>query len=138
MTSLLVTGDRKWRDRVWIETVLQGFRVQSGNTGLKIVEGCAKGADMIAHTWGDKLARQKIARVQIYHCPAEWGTYGKAAGPRRNQEMLNMLLKLPQPRFVLAFHDDLSQSKGTKNMVNIAREAGITVRLHSHIWEKYT
>ena len=33
------------------------------------------------------------------------------------------------PMVVLAFHDDYENSKGTKNMVELAQNAGITVKL---------
>ena len=57
-------------------------------------------------------------------CPAEWDTFGKAAGPIRNGWMLKM-----EPDLVLAFHNDIRQSKGTANMVSIARKKGIEVKI---------
>jgi hypothetical protein len=37
-----------------------------------------------------------------------------------------------KPDLVLAFHDDLRKSSGTRNMVEIARKAGIETRIITH------
>ena len=50
---------------------------------------------------------------------ADWGRFGKGAGPRRNRIMLN-----ESPRIVLAFHDNLKTSKGTKDMLKAATSKG--------------
>ena len=36
------------------------------------------------------------------------------------------------PNLVLAFHDDIESSRGTKNMVAIARKAGVPVEVITH------
>ncbi len=56
----------------------------------------------------------------VHPHPANWDQYHRAAGPLRNREMLK-----EAPDIVLAFHDDLSQSKGTRDMVNQALKAGV-------------
>lgn len=55
--------------------------------------------------------------------PANWSQYGHAAGPIRNQKMLDQ-----NPDLVIAFHFDLEHSKGTKDMINRAKKACIPVR----------
>jgi hypothetical protein len=60
--------------------------------------------------------------------PAQWHKYGRAAGPIRNQQMLAE----GKPDLVLAFHDDIDGSRGTKDMVNRARRAGVKVEVISH------
>ena len=42
------------------------------------------------------------------------------------------MLDQGKPSLVLAFHDDIENSKGTKHMVKIAREAGVEVRIVTH------
>jgi len=37
-----------------------------------------------------------------------------------------------KPTYVLAFHDNLAESKGTKDMVTRAKKAGIPVEVWSH------
>ena len=59
--------------------------------------------------------------------PADWKTFGKAAGPIRNRKMLDEGL----PDVVIAFHEDIERSKGTKNMISQACEQGIDVILIS-------
>jgi hypothetical protein len=56
--------------------------------------------------------------------PADWEQYGRAAGPIRNQQMLEA-----KPDRVFAFHEDLEHSKGTGDMVRRARKAGVPVEV---------
>jgi hypothetical protein len=112
--TILVTGDRGWDNpqthgRV-VQDILYGYRKHNPI----IVHGAARGVDTIA----DLFARAFEYEVRPY--PADWAQYHKAAGPIRNTQMLQ-----EKPDLVLAFHDDLSASKGTKNMVNQAVKAGI-------------
>jgi hypothetical protein len=81
-----------------------------------IVHGAAKGLDTVAA----KIARELGYDVVPYE--ADWSTYGRAAGPIRNQQMLE-----ERPNLVLSFHDDLLSSKGTKDMVKRALKAQIQV-----------
>jgi hypothetical protein len=80
------------------------------------------GADYFAEMWCD---RRHVAHEQY---PADWEQYGKAAGMMRNRQMLEE----GKPDLVVAFHDDIAASKGTKNMVDIARAAGVETHLVSH------
>ncbi|KKN01348.1 hypothetical protein LCGC14_1128740 [marine sediment metagenome] len=54
--------------------------------------------------------------------------YGKAAGPIRNKQMLDE----GQPHLVLAFHDNIEESTGTKDMVKQAAKRGIETLVISH------
>jgi len=87
-----------------------------------IIEGECRGADLIAREVAEELG------MIVEPHPAEWNKFGKRAGPLRNQEMLNSGVDL-----VLAFHEDLSQSKGTKHMVEIARKNNIPVLIFPHV-----
>jgi len=60
------------------------------------------------------------------HCPvevyrADWKTHGKKAGPIRNQLMLDV----GTPDLVLAYPSTRFASKGTMDMVERARKAGV-------------
>lgn len=83
-----------------------------------IIHGAAQGADHIAGKAASALGFDVIA------VPAKWHIYGRSAGPRRNKEMLDM-----NPNLVIAFHADITKSKGTKNMLSIARRAKIDTEL---------
>lgn len=56
----------------------------------------------------------------LIEIPADWTTYGKAAGPIRNRQMLDL-----NPDIVIAFHNDITSSKGTKDTVTEAKRRGI-------------
>jgi hypothetical protein len=82
-----------------------------------IIAGGATGADDFAEQWAEER------RVERHIFPAQWAKFGKAAGPIRNQQMLDE----GQPDVVYAFHQNLANSKGTKDMVLRARKAGLDV-----------
>lgn len=108
---ILITGDRHWNDEQLIRNWLSAC---SQFTSVTIVHGGARGADTIA----DKVAKELGYATACY--PADWARYGRAAGPIRNAQMLDS-----HPDLVLAFHPDLSRSRGTKNCVEEARRRGI-------------
>lgn len=114
---VLVCGDRDWDDKVIIFIVLDGIlRTSSGSSGgLIVIHGGAKGADTLADDW----AKSRGVHRESYH--ANWERFGKAAGPVRNQLMIDE----GKPELVVAFHDFLPNSKGTRDMVSRARKAGI-------------
>lgn len=118
MKTLLVTGDRNWTDRATIKRglLLHAARGTSGQTA--VIHGGARGADTIA----GQIAKE--AGWEVIEVKAEWGRYGRGAGPIRNHKMLNM-----HPDIVLAFHDDLEKSKGTKHCVEEAIQRGFVVVL---------
>lgn len=129
MTRVLVTGDREWGkganafyDRMLLHQTLDEAVAYWGLDSL--VEGCARGADRLAEEWA---ALHGIIQTDDDHFPAEWDKYRplpgqkNPAGPIRNRQML----KEGKPDLVLAFHRSLNTSKGTADMVKIARAAGI-------------
>lgn len=114
---VLVCGDRNWTDKDTIRKFLLEYNP------TVVIEGEARGADSLAR----EVAEEASIPVEKY--PADWDKYKKAAGPIRNQEMLDK----GKPDIVLAFHDDLENSKGTKHMVAIAKKAGFKVYLIKHL-----
>lgn len=78
-----------------------------------LVHGAAKGADLLADEWGYHH------HISVRSYPANWGQYGRAAGPIRNQEMLDK----ENPDYVMAFRG----GKGTEDMVTRALKKGIKV-----------
>lgn len=114
---VLVCGSRDWADRATVFETLDALPRE----GLVVVEGCARGADSIGgHEWAAERG------VPVRHHPARWNLYGRAAGPVRNQEMLE-----ERPDLVVAFHEDLTASRGTADMVGRARRRGVPVRVVS-------
>ncbi len=113
-TRVLVCGDREWTDKDLIKLVLSTV-----HGPVTVIHGGCRGADEIA----GNAAFNMGFKVEQYD--ANWKKYGRAAGPIRNQVMLDASIDL-----VLAFHPDLSKSKGTKDMVARARKAGVTVEVY--------
>ena len=109
--SVLICGDRNWADSQAIRAWLSKLQDWGYDT---VIEGEARGADTIAR---DEAKRIGFI-VKPYH--AKWDTYGRAAGHIRNTEMLKQ-----KPSMVVAFHNSIETSKGTKNCIEQARKLGI-------------
>jgi len=118
--KVLVCGDRNWTDEATVHWWLD--LVTNNVAQIEVIEGCARGADKFAESWWRRHAWSITGRFTIRHFPANWNKYGMAAGPLRNRDMLAY-----GPDLVLAFHNDLNNSKGTKDMVMRARAAGVPV-----------
>ena len=80
-----------------------------------IVSGCASGADAI----GERYAEENGISIEKY--PADWKTYGRSAGPRRNRQMAEI------SDYVICFWD--GKSRGTKSMIGYANKYGKTVKI---------
>lgn len=116
---VLVTGDREWSDKATMRAVLHALLKKHGS--LTVIHGNCRGADKMA----DAVAREMGLDVLVF--AADWASYGKAAGPIRNRQMINEGF----PQLVVAFHNDLKSSRGTKDMIKASKKAGLTV-LHAH------
>jgi hypothetical protein len=111
MRKILVCGGRNFNDWVTLFAVMDALQPEMS----ALICGMARGADRLAHDWA-------VARgVPIEEYPADWERYGKAAGYRRNHDMLTR----GYPDLVIAFPG----GAGTRNMVEIARKAGVEVRM---------
>lgn len=80
-----------------------------------IVSGCANGADAI----GERYAEENEFKVEKH--PADWKTYGRSAGPRRNKQMAEI------SDCVICFWDE--KSKGTKSMIDYAKRCNKPVKI---------
>lgn len=78
---------------------------------LTVIEGGATGADRIGRDWA--IARNK----NVVTVNADWKTHGRAAGPLRNQRMLDEY----KPDAVVFFPG----GRGTEDMVRRAKTAGV-------------
>ena len=79
----------------------------------EIIHGGATGADSLAERW----AKENSIPTRVF--PAEWETYGRAAGPIRNTKMLEE----GKPDLVLAFEG----GAGTGHMTDLAEGYGVPV-----------
>jgi hypothetical protein len=108
--KVLVCGGRAFDDARLLDKKLTAVHAKHQVTA--IIHGAARGADLLAEAWAKKN------EIPYHGVPAEWTRYGKAAGYRRNADML-----LFEPDVVIAF----AGGKGTAMMCDIARRANIKV-----------
>lgn len=114
--KVLCCGDRNWKNWKLIQK-----RLASLPKDAVIVEGEARGADKMCRYVAEQLG------LEVRKYPADWDKYGKAAGPIRNR----LQFDTEQPDMVIAFHNDLASSKGTKDMVEYARSKGCPIEVIS-------
>ena len=123
--AIIVTGCRRWTDEDHIVSVLDGIDKPDGmgiGAVRVVIHGDAEGADEIADWWANDRALAM---------PAQWDEHGLAAGPKRNEEMLTVLLALGRCGHDIAVYAfPMPGSKGTYHMMRIAREAGVPVHDH--------
>jgi hypothetical protein len=110
---VLVCGGRDYANKGSVYGVLD--RINERTPITCIIDGGANGADALAAIWS---ALRHIPDHKRFH--ADWAIHGKAAGPIRNQKMLDE----GKPDLVVAFPG----GKGTADMVRRAKAAGIEVR----------
>jgi len=113
---IIICGDRYWRDTGIIEKYIKALPKDT-----VVIQGICRGADLIAR----HHALNQGLTVQDFR--AEWELFGRGAGPMRNRRMLEE----GKPDLVVAFHDYIDQSKGTKDMLKQAKEHGIPTELHT-------
>jgi len=110
---VIFCGSRNWLN---LYKIKERMRLLPEDT--IIISGHCKGADMESE-WA---AKDLGYTCEVY--PANWREYGRAAGVLRNQQMLDTGVDL-----VIAFHPDISKSKGTLDMITRAAKAGVNVEL---------
>ena len=108
---VLVCGGRNYNDRA--HTFLTLDRMHKERPITKVIHGAARGADTLGGDWA------RARRIPVQAFPAQWNTEGRAAGPKRNQRMLDQ----GHPTEVLAFPG----GTGTADMKRRARTAGVPV-----------
>lgn len=109
MKRILVTGSRDWPDEAAIRDAL---RAEWEPSAVLVHGACPTGADAIAsRIWtGAGLPEERH--------PADWAAHGRAAGPRRNAEMVALGADV-----CLAFIR--AGSRGASHTAALAERAGI-------------
>lgn len=108
---VLVCGGRDYADRRRVYEVLDV--AHAANPIVLLIAGGANGADALAVDWA------RMREVPYKTFPAEWERLGRAAGPMRNQQMLNE----GKPHMVIAFPG----GRGTADMATRAEAQGVPV-----------
>lgn len=123
---LAVTGGRFYTDKQRVFAKLDEiYEKLPEDEELHVIEGGYRdGADSFARQW----AKRRIAqgwRVKHTRVDPLWYQYGRAAGPKRNQEIIDDY----QPDVLLSFPGH----KGTRDMMRRAEKAGIPI-IKSEDW----
>lgn len=113
--KVIIAGSRDFNDYELLKTKVDNILSQKKKTHkIYILSGKARGADSL----GERYAAEHSLEVLSF--PADWDTFGKRAGVKRNAEMAN------EADALIAFWD--GESHGTKHMIDIATKKGLLVR----------
>lgn len=114
--KVVIGGCREFEDyAVFCESVDIFLSELKKRGTICILSGTCRGVDKM----GERYAAERGYTVQRY--PAEWGKYGRSAGPRRNREMVD------DADFVIAFWD--GESAGTRSLVEYTKRVGKPLRI---------
>lgn len=90
----------------------------------EVVHGAASGVDTLAKRW----ARENGIPSKPF--PADWNSYGKAAGPIRN----NLMAKYGEALLALQYNTEIvsegKRGQGTQNMIEIATTMELTTYIY--------
>jgi hypothetical protein len=113
--KVIIAGSRGIRPTGEDSDMCFGWFDDSGFDITEVVSGGARGID----TFGEIYAIKR--NIQIKRFPANWGEYGRAAGPMRNEEMAQYADAL------LAIWD--GKSRGTAHMIKAMGSLGKPVKV---------
>lgn len=118
MKRIVIAGSRGFEDYSLLEEKLDEI-LEAELEPVELVSGHAKGADLLAERYAEEND------VPIHVIKPDWKTYGRAAGPIRNRQMLDYAREATP--LVVAFWD--GKSKGTKNTIDTASSLKIPVKV---------
>jgi hypothetical protein len=106
--KVIIAGSRSI---YYINLVVRAIK-ESGFDITEVVCGEARGVDTLGKRWA------KGNNIPVKSFPADWETYGKSAGYKRNVDMAE---------YAEALIAITIGSPGTKHMINISRNKGLLV-----------
>lgn len=113
MLKVIVAGGREFSDYHKLQAKLNLYLRNQAPSDIEIVSGGASGADEL----GERYANDYGYDLKVF--PADW-SLGKKAGPIRNKQMAEYADGL------VAFD---TGGRGTANMIGVARDFGLKVRV---------
>jgi len=122
MDFIVLTGSRYFIDEKLMKKVFEEYRVGSSSTKV-FVGDCKTGLDKMA---------SRVVRIDK-RFEADWRTYGKSAGLKRNSEMVEYAKSAwkshgKQGRLIcLAFFVEGIESRGTTHCSTLAENMGFEV-----------
>jgi hypothetical protein len=115
---VIVAGAVAWSDAAAIERELQKLPA-----GSMVIHGDCPGADALG---GSIAARLGLVAARMVKNREDARRYHRAAWKGLNERMLARGAEL-----VLVFHPDFDASRGSKHLAELARAAGVEVRVFS-------
>ena len=124
MIKIIIAGGKDFKDKenlieIEMTQLCQDYDLED----IVVISGGEKGAD----SEGEKFAREFNTNLWIF--PAQWAVLGKSAEYKRNKMMTD------NADVLLAFWD--GQSKGTRHMINIAKQKGLKLRILNYQGHPY-
>lgn len=112
---IVIAGSRGFDDYTHLCEYMEAFEEVYGIVPeeTEFVCGEARGADTLGKKWAQERG------YEVVSFPADWDTYGKSAGYKRNEQMAQYATCL------IAFWD--GKSKGTAHMIRLAEEHGLNI-----------
>ena len=113
MFRVIIAGSRSFDDYELLKSKMD--KLLQNKTDITVVCGEARGADSLGRQYAEERG------FPILSFPADWKSLGKKAGYIRNEQMAHNADAL------VVFWD--GQSRGTKNMIEIASRLGLQIRI---------
>lgn len=107
--KVIIAGSRDIEDMLLVEQAIRESRFRIS----EVVCGMARGVDTLGKEWAE------ARNIDVAPFYADWNTYGKAAGYKRNSAMAEYADAL------IAVWD--GRSRGTRNMIMLARKNNLRV-----------
>lgn len=124
-SRIIICGGRHFEDYDRMESVMNEVisKIDPWRDVIEIVSGNCEGADQL----GELFAKNHELPCKVF--PAQWGKYGKAAGPIRNSEMIKYASEAEMP-VVVAFRNP--RTRGTNDTVKKATNKGFKVFVYDY------
>ncbi len=118
--NVIIAGSREFNEFDLLSGIVDEFLKEKIKSGYKItiISGGARGTDHL----GELYAKSRGYDIKIFQ--ADWEKYGNSAGMKRNKKMAEF------GNALIAFrYSTLYKNSGTDNMIDIAREKRLLVRV---------
>lgn len=115
MMHLAIVGSRTYDDVRTFQSLVDDWICKHGRPAT-IISGGARGVDTLASLY----ARENSIPLRVFQ--ADWKTHGRAAGPLRNQQIVDVCTH------VLAFPSE--KGRGTQDTIRRARASGREVTVY--------
>lgn len=118
--KVLICGDRNRKPyyKQMVRREIRRLKEEHGSTRLLLIAGGAPGVDTLVKEIG------KEENVHVAEIDALWDTRNRGAGSQRNIVMASLY-----PHEIIGIHSEISDSRGTKGMLDLAEEHGIPWKL---------